>query len=325
MTDHLLNLHGDVLAAMRRGPKHFTKLAFVLSEADEPADTELSHFRDRIIAAGPGDELTALWHRTLTGWDLAEQADWSTAPPRTDERRADTYTRLGFGADLRKALDEAVPVFKEPGPTVISKEFTSWYSRDLADVRSFYWNSYEQLLRRKGWSDAAVSSLDEASHAVVERLSDPTRTEAYGARGLVVGYVQSGKTANFTGVTAKAIDAGLPPGHRVGRHPEPPPGPDPAPFGHGTDRPGEHPARRRPVGRGRPGRHRLPGRRGLAYSSSATVAAPPPEAPSTSNASLPGTTTTRVWRPESGHSNSTSRSVRSRFTPRTTCTARPRA
>lgn len=43
---------------------------------------------------------------------------------------------------------------------------------------------------------------------MVERLSDPTRTEAYGARGLVVGYVQSGKTANFTGVAAKAIDAG---------------------------------------------------------------------------------------------------------------------
>ncbi|MFE6491985.1 Z1 domain-containing protein [Streptomyces sp. NPDC057748] len=208
MTDHLFNLHGDVLAAMRRGPKHFTKLAFVLSEADEPADTELSHFRDRIAAAGPGDELTALWHRTLTSWDLAEQADWSDAPPRTDARRTDTYNRLGFGADLRKALDGAVPVFKEPGPTVISEEFASWYSRDSAAARSFYWNSYEQLLRRKGWSDAAVAGLDEASHAVVERLSDPTRTEAYGARGLVVGYVQSGKTANFTGVTAKAIDAG---------------------------------------------------------------------------------------------------------------------
>ncbi|MFB6501759.1 MULTISPECIES: Z1 domain-containing protein [unclassified Streptomyces] len=208
MTDHLSNLHGDVLAAMRRGPKHFAKLAFVLSEADEPADTELGHFRDRIAAAGPGDALTALWHRTLTGWDLAEQADWSTAPPRTDARRTDTYDRLGFGADLRRALDSAVPVFKEPGPTVISKEFVSWYSRDLAAARSFYWNSYEQLLRRKGWSDAAVAGLDEASHAVVERLSDPTRTEAYGARGLVVGYVQSGKTANFTGVAAKAVDAG---------------------------------------------------------------------------------------------------------------------
>ncbi|MFF3830199.1 Z1 domain-containing protein [Streptomyces sp. NPDC002458] len=208
MTDHLFNLHGDVLAAMRRGPKAFAKLAFVLSEAEEPADIDLSHFRDRIIEAGPGDELIALWHRTLTAWDLAEQADWSDAPPRTDARRTDTHDRLGFGADLRKALDEAVPVFKEPGAAVISKEFTSWYSRDTAAARAFYWNSYEQTLRRKGWSDAAVSSLDEASHAVVERLSDPTRPEAYGARGLVVGYVQSGKTANFTGVTAKAIDAG---------------------------------------------------------------------------------------------------------------------
>lgn len=208
MTDHLLNLHGDVLAAMRRGPKPFAKLAFVLSDTDEPTDTALGHFHDRIAAAGPGDELTALWHRTLTSWDLAEQADWSTAPPRTDARRTDTFNRLGFGADLRKVLDHAVPVFKEPGATVISREFTSWYSRDMAAARSFYWNSYEQLLRRKGWSDTAVSSLDEASHAVVERLSDPTRTEAYGARGLVVGYVQSGKTANFTGVTAKAIDAG---------------------------------------------------------------------------------------------------------------------
>lgn len=251
MTDHLFNLHGDVLAAMRRGPKAFSKLAFVLSEAEEPTDTDLGHFRDRIVAVSPEDELIALWHRTLTTWDLAEQTDWSDAPPRTDARRADTYSRLGFAADLRKALDAAVPVFKEPGATVISRDFTSWYSRDTAAARAFYWNSYEETLRRKGWSDAAVSSLDEASHAVVERLSDPTRAEAYGARGLVVGYVQSGKTANFTGVTAKAIDMRLPPGHHSRRHPEPPPGPDPAPPGHGTDRPREHSARSRPGGHGR--------------------------------------------------------------------------
>ncbi|WGP10343.1 Z1 domain-containing protein [Streptomyces sp. SH5] len=208
MSDHLLQLHGDVLAAMRRGPRNFAKLAFALADDEEPADTDQGDFRDRVTAAGAGDELTALWHRTLTGWDLAEQADWSTAPPRTDERRTDAYDRLGFDTTLRKALDHAVPVFKEPGPTIISTTPTWWYSRDTAAVRSFYWSAYEQLLRRKGWSDAAVAGLDEASHAVVERLADPTRPDAYGARGLVVGYVQSGKTANFTGVTAKAIDAG---------------------------------------------------------------------------------------------------------------------
>ncbi|MCZ9343248.1 endonuclease, partial [Streptomyces sp. TRM76130] len=113
-----------------------------------------------------------------------------------------------FGADLRKALDAAVPVHTEAGPVTISREFQPWYTRESATNRSFYWPSYERLLRRKGWSPAAVAGLDEASHAIVKRLADPTREEPYGARGLVVGYVQSGKTANFTGVTAKAVDAG---------------------------------------------------------------------------------------------------------------------
>ncbi len=207
--DHLTDLHGEVLDAMsRRGPKHFAKLAFVLADADEPADTDMSHFRDRILAADPGDELLALWRRKLTAWDFEQSPMWSVTAPRTPERRAEVYDKLAFGVDLRKTFDAAVPVHTEPGPVTISREFQPWYTREQAANRSFYWASYERLLRRKGWSDAAVSGLDEAAHAVVERLADPTRDDPYGARGLVVGYVQSGKTANFTGVTAKAIDAG---------------------------------------------------------------------------------------------------------------------
>ncbi|MFF4821580.1 Z1 domain-containing protein [Streptomyces sp. NPDC001312] len=192
----------------RRGPKHFAKLAFALSDAEEPADTDMSRFRDRILAAGPGDELLALWRRKLTAWDFEQSPTWSATAPRTPERRAEIYDKLAFGRDLRKALDAGVPVHQEPGPVTISREFQPWYTREQAANRAFYWTSYEQLLRRKGWSDAAVAGLDEAAHAVVERLADPTRDTPYGARGLVVGYVQSGKTANFTGVTAKAIDAG---------------------------------------------------------------------------------------------------------------------
>ncbi len=207
--DSLTDLHGEILDTMnRRGPRHFAKLAFALSDADDPDDTDLSLFLDRVVAAGPDDELLVLWRRRLTAWDFEQSPAWSETAPRTPERRAEIHEKLGFGADLRKALDTAVPVHTEPGPVTISREFRPWYTREQAANRSFYWTSYEQLLRRKGWSDTAVSDLDEASHAVVERLADPTREDAYGARGLVVGYVQSGKTANFTGVTAKAVDAG---------------------------------------------------------------------------------------------------------------------
>lgn len=207
--DHLTDLHGEVLDAMsRRGPKHFAKLAFVLADADEPDDTDMSRFRERVLTADPGDELLALWRRKLIAWDFEQSPAWSATAPRTPQRRAEIHERLGLGADLREALDAAVPVHVEPGPVTISREFQAWYTREHAANRSFYWASYERLLRRKGWNDAAVSGLDEAAHAVVERLADPTRDDPYGARGLVVGYVQSGKTANFTGVTAKAIDAG---------------------------------------------------------------------------------------------------------------------
>ncbi|MFE2039500.1 Z1 domain-containing protein [Streptomyces sp. NPDC059477] len=192
----------------RRGPRHFAKLAFALSDADEPTDPDLSRFLDRVLAAGADDELIALWRRRLTAWDFEHSPTWSTTASRTPERRTEVYDRLAFDGDLRKALDDAVPVHREPGTVTISREFQPWYTRETAANRSFYWPSYERLLRRKGWSDTAISGLDEAAHAVVERLADPTRVEPYGARGLVVGYVQSGKTANFTGVIAKAIDAG---------------------------------------------------------------------------------------------------------------------
>ncbi|MFI0962361.1 Z1 domain-containing protein [Streptomyces sp. NPDC021080] len=192
----------------RRGPKHFAKLAFALADDDEPADTDVAGFHERVLAAAPGDDLLALWRRKLTAWDFEQSPSWSATAARTPERRAEVYGKLALDEDLSKAFDAAVPVHTEPGPVTISRDFQPWYTREHAANRSFYWASYERLLRRKGWPDAAVSGLDEAAHAVVERLADPTSDTSYGARGLVVGYVQSGKTANFTGVTAKAIDAG---------------------------------------------------------------------------------------------------------------------
>ncbi|MFE5969449.1 Z1 domain-containing protein [Streptomyces sp. NPDC056463] len=206
MTEHLLNLHIDVLGAMSRGPKNFARVAFAVSEEEEPSDTHLELFHDTLLSGN--SDLKALWSRTLTAWDGAAEADWSHALPSTEQRRADTYARLGFSDDLCKVLDATVPVDGGLRPVVISTKFQPWYTREKAAARAFYWSAYEKLLRDKGWSDAAVASLDQASHHVVERLSDPTSPEAYGSRGLVVGYVQSGKTANFTGVIAKAIDAG---------------------------------------------------------------------------------------------------------------------
>ena len=72
----------------------------------------------------------------------------------------------------------------------------------------YYWKTLRaHLLGVKNWSKDTVASLDDASDRVLRQLKHPSTSE-FDVRGLVLGYVQSGKTANFTAVIAKAADAG---------------------------------------------------------------------------------------------------------------------
>lgn len=66
------------------------------------------------------------------------------------------------------------------------------------------------LLNEKKWHEDDVRGIDDASNEVVSLLENPRNPERaqFSCRGLVVGHVQSGKTANMTAVIAKALDAG---------------------------------------------------------------------------------------------------------------------
>ncbi|WP_460073363.1 Z1 domain-containing protein [Streptomyces sp. YKOK-I1] len=193
---------------MTRGPQPFLKWAYLNAEEEHP-DADLSEETFRALLAAGDLGLTELWSRKLTDWDFDNEPRWGEGTPaRTDARRQRVYERLGFGADLRKTLDVTAPIDKEPGSDVIAVEPTPWYNPERASRHAFYWPKYRELLEKKGWDAAAIAHLNEATNSVVERLADPEQEVRRQAKGLVVGYVQSGKTANFTGVTAKAIDAG---------------------------------------------------------------------------------------------------------------------
>lgn len=89
------------------------------------------------------------------------------------------------------------------GPPVIAAGQNSWYSG--ASETDLYWPALEAEFRRQGWPDERVQSVDRASSTVVAHTPCPSRKH-WDAKGLVVGYVQSGKTTNFTGVIAKLAD-----------------------------------------------------------------------------------------------------------------------
>lgn len=75
----------------------------------------------------------------------------------------------------------------------------------------YYWlRQREYLIDRLGWNQADIGSLDDATDRILSHLEDPRATgpAQFDVRGLVMGYVQSGKTANFCALSAKAADAG---------------------------------------------------------------------------------------------------------------------
>jgi hypothetical protein len=71
-----------------------------------------------------------------------------------------------------------------------------------------FWNHFSDYLTAKGWPKGVIESGDRESSVILSRLEDPHRHGDWDRRGMVMGSVQSGKTANYTGLICKAIDAG---------------------------------------------------------------------------------------------------------------------
>lgn len=113
-----------------------------------------------------------------------------------------------FETDLTAALsylDAQVVIDITRGRTIFGSR-EDWY--EGPNEEDLHWPSLRNyLLNEKNWSEDAVRSIHVSSNEIVSVLGDPGR-ETFSVKGLVVGYVQSGKTANMTGVIAKAVDAG---------------------------------------------------------------------------------------------------------------------
>lgn len=116
-----------------------------------------------------------------------------------------------FIADLNYETDlvelERGKVIKDLDP----KKHTEW---EPDSKKRFYWRKQREFLmttleRKNGQQSASkiINSIDFETDTILKNMENPIRVE-FDSRGLVVGYVQSGKTANFTALIAKAADAG---------------------------------------------------------------------------------------------------------------------
>lgn len=91
-------------------------------------------------------------------------------------------------------------------PSVWLDGRTTWYTGP-DPTKDKNWPAVKESLRRKGFGEENIASVDASSTKVLALLDHP-KQDWYRTRGLVVGFVQSGKTTNFTAVMAKAADRG---------------------------------------------------------------------------------------------------------------------
>lgn len=81
-----------------------------------------------------------------------------------------------------------------------------WYAGPSES--SAYWNFVKTRLELEGRSKSEIEEVLDSSGTVLGLLDPPASQDAFSSRGLVLGYVQSGKTTNFIATAAQAADAG---------------------------------------------------------------------------------------------------------------------
>ena len=114
---------------------------------------------------------------------------------------------------LKDMLLTRLNVTIDMSQTLVDKShYTPWLENFKANHREWpFWDRYKLYLQmNKHFSARVVNELDDMTDNTLDKLFNPqTQQGAICKKGLVVGQVQSGKTANYAGLICKAADVGF--------------------------------------------------------------------------------------------------------------------
>lgn len=128
---------------------------------------------------------------------------------RLDDALVNPAVPREFVSQIRMALGMEGNIILEPPSVLVSGRANEDWLFQANRSEWYYWPTLRSyLLTTKQWPINVVRSLDEVTNRILTQMSDPRNGNPFDIRGLVIGYVQSGKTANYTALIAKAADVG---------------------------------------------------------------------------------------------------------------------
>jgi hypothetical protein len=109
---------------------------------------------------------------------------------------------------LLRRLHARLAIRMDTGTALVERDHLPWLNARKPSIEPFYWDRFSKYLFSLGWVPTVVTPLDTVTDEVLDLCGDPKRDGSWRRRGLVMGDVQSGKTATYTALCCKAADAG---------------------------------------------------------------------------------------------------------------------
>ena len=110
--------------------------------------------------------------------------------------------------DLDELVKESV-VIVENEPIVFDKGYNPWLQEVKSSITWNYYDRYEKyLVKTKKWNWGTITSINETTDIILDHMHNPKTDAFFGIKGLVMGDIQSGKTANYTALINKSLDCG---------------------------------------------------------------------------------------------------------------------
>ena len=109
---------------------------------------------------------------------------------------------------LVRRLIARLSIDVERGVAVFAEDYEPWLIDKRRDITWTRWLTYKQFLINSKWPPPVVEKVDELTDQILDFAGDPTVVGTWARRGLVLGDVQSGKTASYLALFNKAADAG---------------------------------------------------------------------------------------------------------------------
>lgn len=131
-----------------------------------------------------------------------------------DQEETHFWHRLGATAEIRRAQWQAIVLAKKAAeelsvaatrPLVIVGSEETEQNVQVPLTERSAWQLYRAHLGRQGWKPASIDGIENSAFQILRRMRMNTASRS-AVKGLVVGHVQSGKTANMAGLISMAAD-----------------------------------------------------------------------------------------------------------------------